>query len=421
MPRVKNKETGGAGVFPLVCLRWLRAARVPLAVCGLALVIYSRSFFCGFVRDDLPQIVHNPQVQSWEYLPQLLGSHLWSQKHDEPVYFYRPIFSVWMLLVHTLGGLTPWFWHLSSILLHLVATWLVFKLCRRLTRSDLASAAAAAVFAVQPIHVDAVSWVSASCEVLFTIFALAAMLALLPAGRLKEDESPPRVWLSACLFGAGIFAKETGIVMLAILPVIAWVQLERRAAGWMRVWKASYPYGAVAAGYLLVRSAVLQRVGVEAGEHSWSEVIFSAPSILIFYLKKLFLPWNLSGSYVNPLVAAPTAWFWLQLIVILVGVAGVVLLAVRYRSLAGLAAALIVVPILPALAVTRIYQQGDMTHDRYLYLPSVGLSLLVAILVNKAWTFGKPARIATLAAVTAVVAAFSAGAISQQKYYQDDI
>jgi len=47
----------------------------------------------------------------------------------------------------------------------------------------------------------------------------------------------------------------------------------------------------------------MHRVGVESGEHTWAEVIFSAPSIFLFYLKKLSCPGNLSGCYVNPLTA----------------------------------------------------------------------------------------------------------------------
>jgi len=396
----------------------IREARVPLAVCGLAFLVYSRSLFCGFVRDDLQQIVQNPQVHSWSYLPRLLGSHLWSQqRRDETALFYRPIFSVWMLLMHTLGGLTPWFWHLSNILLHVVATYLVFRFCQKLTGSDMGAAAAAAIFAVHPIHVDAVTWVSASCEVLFAIFALAAMLALLE----RDNDANPRVWASALWFGAGLFAKETGIVMLAILPVLAWMQFKGRApAGGRRFWKAAYPYGAMAAGYLLIRWAVMHRVGVETGEHSWAEAIFSAPSIFLFYLKKLFLPWNLGGCYVNPLAASPTPVFWLQLIAVLICLAAIAWFAIRYRSLLGLAAALIVVPVLPALAVIRVYPQGDMTHDRYLYLSSVGLSLLVAMLVKQVWSLEKRAKVAVAAVVIAVLMAYSAEAIAQQPYYQDD-
>jgi protein O-mannosyl-transferase len=422
MPKVKKIESGRHSTPKRSRLERWQEARVPLAVCAMTLLVYSRSLFCGFVRDDFPQIVNNRQVQSWDYLPQLLGSHLWSQVHDQPIHFYRPIFSVWMLAVHTCGGLAPWFWHLSSILLQIAATYLVFTLCRRLTRNEVAAAAGAAIFAVQPIHVDAVTWVSASCEVLFAIPALAAMLALLPGGKNGSDNSAkPRVWLSALWLAAALFAKETGMVLLTILPVIAWIQLKDRVAARERLWKASYPYCAVALGYLLIRWGVLRGVGVETGEHTWAEVVCSAPSILLFYLKKLFLPWNLSGSYVNPITASPTAVFWLQLAAVVIGVAAIAGFVIRFRSLVGLAAALIVVPVLPALAVIRIYEQGDMTHDRYLYLPSAGLSLLVAVGVKRVWALAKPAKVIVLAALIAVVVTFSAQTIFQQRYYQNDV
>src|SRR5580700_8819306 len=231
MPKGKKAKTDRQDAPRRTALQWLRTERLPLAACGVAFLVYSRSLFCGFKGDDFPQIVNNRQVQSWEYLPQLLGSNLWG-------HFYRPIFSVWMLLLHTCGGLAPWFWHLSSILLHVAATWLVFQICRRLTGNDAGAAVGAAIFAVNPIHVDAVSWVSASCELLFAISALAAMLTLLDPPLLdtdplldsdlnsdKDEKNSraedgrlrllyPRVWLSAVWFGAGLFAKETGMTML---------------------------------------------------------------------------------------------------------------------------------------------------------------------------------------------------------------
>jgi protein O-mannosyl-transferase len=447
MPKGKKSKTGRQDAPRQTPLRWLRAKRLPLAICGLAFLIYLRSLFCGFEGDDFPQIVNNPQVQSWVYLPKLLGSNLWSQLSDRPGQFYRPIFSVWMLLVHTCGGLAPWFWHLSSILLHVAATWLVFRICRRLTGSDAGAAAGAAIFAVHPIHVDAVSWVSASCELLFSISALAAMLTLLDPPLLDTDADKDkdkdkdkkngraedgrdnfllsRVWLSAVWCGAGLFAKETGITMLAILPAIAWIQLKEHAAGSQRFWRAAFPYGVVTAGYLAVRWAVMHHVRSASAEHSWTTVVFSAPSILFFYLKKLFFPWNLAGTYVNPLTASPTPLFWLQLSALVIGAAVIAWLAIRYRSFFGLgfglAAALIVIPVLPALAVVRIYQQGSMTNDRYLYLPSAGASLLVALIVQKVWSLERLARVMAIVVVSLVFITFSVMTISQQKYYQDDI
>jgi protein O-mannosyl-transferase len=443
MPKGKKYKTDRQDAPRQTPLQWLRAERLPLAICGVAFLIYSRSLYCGFVDDDLPQIVNNPQVHSWEYLPKLLSSNVWSQFSDRPDQFYRPIFSVWMLLLHTCGGLAPWFWHLSNILLHVVATWLVFRLCRRLTGNDAGAAAAAAIFAVHPIHVDAVSWVSASCELLFAISALAAMLTLLDRpllgadtdkGNTKKDQAEdgrdslpyPRVWLSALWFGASLFAKETGITMLAILPAIAWIELEKPqlkkpAAGSQRLWRAAFPYGVVAAGYLAVRWAVMHHVRSAPAEQSWATVVFSAPSILLFYFKKLFFPWNLAGTYANPLAASPTPLFWLQLSALIVGAAVITWLAIRYQPLFGLAAALIAIPVLPALAVIRIYQAGSTTSDRYLYLPSAGASLLVALVVQKVWLLKRPAKLMAIVVLCLVIVTFSVMTIFQQKYYQDDI
>jgi protein O-mannosyl-transferase len=402
--------------------RRLREARLPLLVCGFAFLVYSRSLLCSFVRDDISQIVNNRHVQSWEYLPQLLGSHLWSQVGGEwTVLFYRPIFSIWMLMVYTFGGLAPWFWHLSSIFLHLVATYLVFLFCQRLTRSDVGAAFGAALFAIHPIHVDAVTWVSASCELLFTIFALASMLALLPREEGAGQNPAPRVWVSALWFVAGIFAKETGLALLPILVAFAWIRLRDYSQRGGRIWKAALPFSAVTAFYLLVRWTVMHRAGVEVGEHTWAEMIFSVPSIFLFYLKKLFLPWNLAGMYVNPLTAAPTAGFWLTLVVIALCLAAVTWFVMCSRWRLGLAVALIVIPIFPALAVIRIYPQGDMTHDRYLYVPTVGLALLIAIAIKKLWANGKPAKVAVSAIMLAVLVVASVGTFVQQRYYQDDV
>jgi predicted negative regulator of RcsB-dependent stress response len=237
----------------------------------------------------------------------------------------------------------------------------------------------------------------------------------------RDNRLCPRVWLSAVWFGAGLFAKETGMAMLAILPAIASIQLKDRVAGSQRLWRAAFPYGVVTAGYLVVRWAVMGRVRAATAEHSWANVVFSAPSILLFYLKKLFFPWNLGGTYVNPLAASPTTLFWLQLSAVVIGAAVIAWLAIRYRSFFGLAAALIVIPVLPALAVIRIYAQGYTTNDRYLYLPSAGASLLVALIVQKVWSHERPAKVTAIVVVSLVFMTFSVMTISQQKYYQDDI
>src|SRR6266436_5483446 len=86
------------------------------AISAIACAIYLSSLFSQFIRDDPWQIVKNPQIQSWDNLPRLFSTHLWSQSGSEhAIHFYRPLFSTWMLVVNTIGGLSPAWWHFTSI------------------------------------------------------------------------------------------------------------------------------------------------------------------------------------------------------------------------------------------------------------------------------------------------------------------
>jgi Flp pilus assembly protein TadD len=83
-------------------------------------------------------------------------------------------------------------------------------------------------------------------------------------------------------------------------------------------------------------------------------------------------------------------------------------------------ASIIIFPLLPALLGIRIYDQGDMTHDRYLYLPSVGLCLLFGMLAQWLWTRPKPVKVIFLTASAALLVVFTILTIRQQRFYKND-
>ena len=411
--RLKSKATGR------IWRKRLRQSSIPLVVCALALAAYSRSLFCGFIRDDLPQIVHNPEVQSWGYLSQILTSHLWNQIPGFEAHFYRPLFSLWMLTVDTLGGLAPWFWHLSSVSLHVGFTYLVYRLGKRLLRSEVGAGSAAALFAIHPIHVEAVTWVSASNEILFSLLTLGAILVLLAPQ--KHGARPP-IFLSAFLYSAGLCAKETGAALIILLAVLAWICLKDvEITRIKRLALAGGPYLAGTALYLTIRACVLHGMGVEQGAHSWREVIFSSPSIILFYLQKLTVPAHLSGAYANPIYSSPALAFWLPLLAILLFVLLMSWLALRVNPIFGFSAALILMPLLPALVTIRVYPAGDITHDRYLYLPSVGLCLLVGWTAEQMLRTRKSVRTMAASFFIILLGTFSVLTFAQQRFYDNDI
>lgn len=418
--RNRHKAEGPRTTLPRTSWRERSVrARVPLAVCGLAVVVYSRSPFCGFIRDDFTQIVNNPQVQSWQYLPEILTSHLWSHSVGFHPFFYRPLFSVWMLVIYTIGGLSPWFWHLSSILLHVACTYLVYLLSKRLIGSEVGAGLAAALFAVHPVHVDAVTWVSASNELMFSILMMVAMLVLW-APHERGDRWP--ILVSVVLYFTGLFAKETGVTLSVLLIAMAWIRFKDGESNWSkRLLLTGGPYVAATGAYLIIRWSVMHGVGIEEGEHNWREVFFSSPSIMLFYLRKLIVPMGLSGGYVNPIHSSPTLAFWLPLAAILLFVILMMRLAFRLNPVFGFAAALILLPLLPALAAIRLYPQGDMTHDRYLYLPSVGLCLLIGAISQRMLEASGRARIVSASVLAVVLVSFSVLTFAQQRFYDDDM
>lgn len=386
------------------------------AVCAIACVIYIPSLFSQFIRDDHFQIVNNPQIQSWDYLPRLFSTHLWSHLGtDQAVHFYRPLFSAWMLAVNTIGGLSPAWWHFSSIFLHAVTTFAVYKLCDNLLRNRVAALFAALLFAVHPIHVDAVSWVSASNEILFTLLALSAIIVLLaPDG--SGPLTPFRLAASAALYAAALLTKETAVALLPVLLLIVLLRTGQRG----KVVKAAYWYGLVTLGYFAIRWWALGRIGTEESKHSWREVLLSSPSVLAFYLKKLVFPLHLSGFYVNPITSAPTISMWLTAGGLLIAAALLIWVALRYSPLVGVGASIIIFPLLPALLAIRIYDQGDMTHDRYLYLPSVGVCLLFGMLAQWLWTCTKAVKVILLTASATLLVVFAILTIRQQRFYKND-
>lgn len=319
-----------------------------------------------------------------------------------------------MLVVSTIGGLSPPWWHFTSVLLHSVTTVAAYKLYKQLLWNTQAALLAALLFAVHPIHVDAASWVSASNEILFTLFALGAMLVLLP-GNTASPLSTAQLVGSMSLYVAALLTKETAIVLAPVLLLILRVFGQYKRAVIVGLW-----YLSITAAYLLVRWWALHRIGTEASKHTWREVVLTSPSVLAFYLKKLFFPIHLSGFYVNPILSAPTTSMWTTVAGFVLATALLIWLALRYTPLIGIAASIIVLPLMPALLGIRIYDQGDMTHDRYLYLPSVGLCLLFGLLARWVWTGPKVIRVTFMTATTALLLAFAVLTIHQQRFYKNN-
>ena len=401
----------------------------PWWLCALAIVlamlVYFRAVDFPFVYDDLAQIVSNSHIQSWHYVPQYFTEHLWSQMgEDLPNNYYRPLFLLWMLINFKFFGLHPAGWHIAAILLHAAVTAAVYVIAGRELKDKIAGGIAALIFAAHPVHVEAVAWVSGINEPEFALFALIAVFCY-----FRWRDGGGKKWLAFSLLGfsLSLLSKETAVVLPAMILFYEWRRRDgtEATARLRRTLIVVAPYAALDAAYLAVRAIALKGIAPNVGNHATAaSVALSIPSASWFYLSKLIWPSSLSVFYSFSFVTTPgLVSFALPLLGLVAAGVGLFQLARRVTGVAA-ASMWMLIPLLPPLLALARFDARDLVHDRYLYLPSVGFAMLLALLIRQMNFGGRKLfrlPLAQSAALLLLVASLGAATVVQSQYWSSDL
>jgi len=399
-----------------------------LSLLGLAtLVLYSGALFFEFVWDDGPQIVNSPLIRSWSNLPRAFGSDLWYHVARHQVY-YRPLFVAWSMLNYTLFGLRPWGWHLGAVLVHVAAVAAVFWLARKLGLEYWTAALAALIFALHPIHIEPVVWISAASDTMVTMFVALAFGAFLN-GRDPEQRRR-RAWrlVSFALLACALLTKEMAVTFSALVGIYAWLhpahgKTSQRQNVLGAVMEAA-PYAVLTAAYMLMRKqALVHATGQFDPSHGMGDVIRTLPLVMTFYLRKLLLPVGLTGLYYTTYATGSI----LSQVVAPVAALGVVVVGLWYwnrregNSTVTFAGLWLLVGLAPALYL-RNFGNGDLVRDRYIYLPSVGFAILLAMGCRRLPPFKQwSSQAVQVCAVVVLCAAYVTASLAQQVYWGSDL
>jgi protein O-mannosyl-transferase len=353
-------------------------SREKLAVVGvLALVFltFASTFTFGWVYDDPPQILGNPDLR-WDHLGFLFTHHLWASIPSVTnARFYRPFLSLWFLLNKTVFGLNPHWFHVTSVLAHLLATALAFFIARSLLQDTSAALLAAVIFGVHPLQAEAVSWISAVNDPLAAVFCFSSFLAYRKAAKSSE----PRLWpaVSVLFFFCALLTKEVSIFLAALL----WVEFTFDARNWGALRR--YVFSRVWFGYLVsiivwvaIRYSILPEVAGATHPVTRISALLTSPKILLFQLWRVLLPVGLSPHYdFAALGSGELAKAILPLCgVLLLFVAAV--FAARKVPTLWVAYAWLIFPLLPSLNL-RWLNEDDFVHDRYMYMSMLGVGLII--------------------------------------------
>jgi tetratricopeptide (TPR) repeat protein len=401
------------------------------AVCVLTFLAYARTLRYQFVHDDRGIILGNPAIHSWQAVPGYFTTQVWAGLG--PSFLaneYRPIFLLWLRINDALFGLWPPGWHFASVLAHVIATYCVFLLAQKLLGDSSAAMFTELVFGLHPVHIEVVAWISAVSEALLVGFLVPAYLCWL---RSREDGGPRTRWLATSLFlyTLALLTKETAVVLVLVLAASLLLdfpaRLEPATCGFARmVWrilKNLRPFLMITGAYLIVRVAVLKGFSHPAAEISGVTVLLTWPSLLLFYLRLLVWPVGLSPFYGLQFVNHPSLWNPILPAIVLVSVGLGLWKWASHSRPAALATLWLICPILPVLNV-QVFGNGNFAHNRYLYLPTAGFAMLVALALRRIGV-----RAQNLAAISSVQIGITIGlalllmlAIDvEDRYYSTDI
>jgi tetratricopeptide (TPR) repeat protein len=412
--RARRAERPGADrTAPNTAPRPATPARARHVVLLLVLLLataaaYRPAWHGAMLWDDEAHVTPG-QLQSGEGL-----RRIWSEVGATQQYY--PLTHSLFWVQHKLWGHDTTGYHLVSILLHGLSAFLLSLILRdlRIPGAPLA----ALIFALHPVHVESVAWISELKNTLSGVFYLAAALAYV---RFDQTRTTRRYALALALFLAALLSKTVTATLPAALLVVFWWR--RGTVSWSRDVRPLAPLLALgtAAG---LHTAWVERtvIGAQGADFDFTivERCLIAARAIWFYLAKLLWPANLMFNYPRWEISQ-TAW-WLYLFPVLLAALAGVLWWLRHRSRAPLAAMLILCGTLfPVLGFFNVYPfRYSFVADHFQYLASIPIIALCAAGIN---TMLQPLRVWNrfAAAVAALIIAVPLGLLTwrQSQQYVD--
>ena len=392
--------------------------RLLIAICILlvlaTVLVYGQTFRYGFIAYDDDQYVYeNPVVKAGL----TLSNVGWALR----TFYYanwHPLTWISYLLDMQLFGMNAGAFHLVNVLFHAASTVLLFLALFRMTRQPWRCAVVAGVFALHPLHVESVAWISERKDVLSTFLE---MTALLLYARYVEHSTIKRYLPVFLVFALSVMAKPMLVTFPFVLLLLDHWPLRRLS--WPPLWPRERLVLVEKAPLLL--ASLVASVLTFLAQHSYGAVaslqhvtladrVANACIAYVTYIQQALWPAGLAVLYPEKSPAPGSAALAL---IILLAITGTVLAFARLR------------PYLPAgwfwylgmlLPVIGIVQVGVQARaDRYTYVPLVGLTIAIVWTVAD-WLERHPGMKGAIAGLTvSLLLVFAAAAWRQAAYWKD--
>jgi protein O-mannosyl-transferase len=403
-------------------IRWSDGTLVALLLL-VTLIGYGNTLANSFVYDDSQQILQNPYVKSWHFIPQIFGTTVWSFVGQAgTTNYYRPLMTFTFLVLWKIFGRIPFGFHLFSLVMQFAVVAMLFYAGKRLFGDVRVAWLAALIFAVHPVHTEAVAWIAAVPDLQATFLLLLAIWLLY--GETKRGWST-NLGIAAC-FSIALLCKEPALMFAPLAVVFEHMcAKDRQQTTFFQKFIRYAPLCVLGIGYLLLRVALFGKLApvLQRPQLTWPQSIDSAFALVLQYTRLLFWPSRLSAFHVfHPSTSPFDAKVLAGAAICAACLAAIFALHKRYPMVAFAIVwlGLTLGPVLNA----RWMVTNTMT-ERYLYLPSVGFCWLVAWCLLQGWDAlrdsARALRLAFACLLAALLVAGMIATIKRNRIWQSDL
>ncbi len=260
--------TSAPTLTPAVRLEHLIVPYLGLILAVLA--VYGNVYDNAFLFDDELIITKNELLDGWNNFGKLFVSSTTEGTHIAGG-FYRPLQLILYFFVNHIAGRSTFAFHLVNIVLHAANACLIYALGKKLKFSPPAVFFATLIWAVHPVHTEAVTYMSGTADLLFVFFALLACVIIVPDGSFR------RVMLALPIFALGLISKETSVIIPGLVIVCLFAANPDRL-NW-KLYRHTWPLWIIAAIYMIWRLGNDQFDGPRRYEHLYVLKDFSNISL----------------------------------------------------------------------------------------------------------------------------------------------
>ena len=387
-----------------------RTISIFIGLTALCIVAFEQVRKCGFVSDDTLYVIRNQHVQGGLTRENII----WAFTHY--IGYWHPVTWLSLMADCELFGIDPGWHHLINVLLHTANSILLFWLLKQMTGAVWRSAFVAALFAVHPLHVESVAWITERKDVLSGLFWMLTTVAYL---RYVKRPGVVRYVLTLLLFVLGLMTKT----MLLTLPVILllldfWplrrINPEERGSAAVesrkilgsfspgfRLFVEKVPFILLSLCSAWISSICTQFLGITLSSELIPMRLRIANAVVSYvrYLEKMVWPQKLAVFY--PFPAFISTWQTAGAVGVLFFVSAVAVYFIRRKPYIMVGWLWYIVALVPVLGLVQAGMWPAMA-DRFTYLPLIGPFILVAWGIGEAFGRGR---------YRAVILGTSAGAI----------